>query len=128
MNPSPLALQDAVNTSPLRPIALAAVDVVCEAAADGSTRMRSRAPLAPYDPSLARVFRSAVERNPSGLFLAERDASGDWRKLTYEVARQLVDALAQGLIDRGLSAERPVMILSANTIDHALLTLAGYAA
>src|SRR5262245_15927301 len=126
MNPSPLALQDAVKTSPLRPLALAPVDVVCEAAADGSRRMRSRAPLAPYDPSLARLFRSAVERNPSGLFLAERDAGGEWRKLTYEAARRQVDALAQGLIERGLSAERPVMILSANSIDHALLTLAGY--
>jgi feruloyl-CoA synthase len=125
---TPLAVQDAVKTSPLRPLALAAVDVVCEVAADGSTRMRSRAPLAPYDPSLARVFRAAVARNPSGLFLAERDAGGDWRKLTYEAARQLVDALAQGLIERGLSAERPVMILSANSIDHALLTLAGYTA
>src|SRR5262245_6877176 len=125
---TPLAVQDAVKTSPLRPLALAAVDVVCEVAADGSTRMRSRAPLAPYDPSLARVFCSAVARNPSGLFLAERDAAGDWRKLTYEAARQLVDALAQGLIERGLSAERPVMILSANRIDHALLTLAGYTA
>jgi feruloyl-CoA synthase len=126
MNSTPLALQDAVKTSPLRSLALAAVDVVCEAAADGSKRMRSRTPLAPYDPSLARLFRSAVERNPSGLFLAERDAGGEWRKLTYEAARRQVDALAQGLIERGLSAARPVMILSANSIDHALLTLAGY--
>ncbi len=90
--------------------------------------MRSTAPLAPYDPSLARLFRAAVERNPAGLFLAERDAGGGWRKLTYEEARRLVDALAQALIERGLSAERPVMILSGNGIDHALLTLAGHTA
>src|SRR5262245_7987764 len=128
MTSSPLALQEAVNTSPLRPIALATVDVVCEAGADGSTRMRSRTSLAAYGPSLARVFRSAVERNPSGLFLAERDTGGTWRKLTSEAARRLVDALAQGLIERGLSAERPLMILSGNSIDHALLTLAGYTA
>src|SRR4029079_283089 len=36
--------------------------------------------------------------------------------------------LAHGLIERGLSAERPVMILSANSLDHALLTLAGHTA
>ena len=101
MTSSPLALQDAVKTSPLRPLALAAVDVVCEAAADGSKRMRSRAPLAPYDPSLARLFRSAVERNPSGLFLAERDAGGEWRKLTYEAARRQVDALGVRRFDVG---------------------------
>src|SRR5215510_562001 len=128
MTSSPLAVQDTLRPSPLRPIALATVDVVCEAGADGSMRMRSRTSLAAYDPSLARVFRSAVERNPSGLFLAERDAGGTWRKLTYEATRRLVDALAQGLIERGLSAERPLMILSGNSIDHALLTLAGYTA
>ena len=33
---------------------------------------------------------------------------GGWRKLTYAAARPLVDALAQSLIERGLSAERPV--------------------
>ena len=128
MNSSPLAAQDAVKKSPLRPIAFARPDVVCETAADGSLRMRSRMQLAPYDPSLARLFRAAVERNPAGLFLAERDAGGGWRKLTYEAARQLVDALAQGLIERGLCAERPVMILSGNSVDHALLTLAGHTA
>ena len=83
--------------------------------------------MAPHDPSLARLFRAAVERNPAGIFLAEREG-GQWRKLTYAAARQLVDALAAGLIERGLSAERPVMILSANSIDHALLTLAGHTA
>ncbi len=128
MNSSPLAAQDALKKSPLRPIAFARPDVVCETAADGSLRMRSRMQLAPYDPSLARLFRAAVERNPAGLFLAERDAGGGWRKLTYEAARQLVDALAQGLIERGLCAERPVMILSGNSVDHALLTLAGHTA
>src|SRR5712692_6790539 len=62
------------------------------------------------------------------MFLAERDAGGAWRKLTYEATRPLVDALAQGLLNRGLSPDRPVMILSGNGIDHALLTLAGHTA
>src|SRR6476619_5079817 len=113
--------------APLRPIAYAAPRIVCERGADGALRCRSPEPLAPHDPSLARLFRSAVERNPAGIFLAEREGAG-WRKLTYADARSLVDRLAAGLIERGLSAERPVMILSANAIDHALLTLAGHTA
>ena len=114
--------------APLRPIAYASPKIVCERSADGSLRYRSTEALAPHDPSLARLFRAAVERNPGGLFLAERAADGGWRKLSYETARRQVDALAQGLIERGLSAERPVVILSGNGIDHALLTLAGHAA
>jgi feruloyl-CoA synthase len=113
--------------TPLRPIAYAPPRVVCERSGDGVLRYRSTEPMAPHDPSLARLFRAAVERNPAGIFLAEREG-GHWRKLTYAAARLLVDALAAGLIERGLSAERPVMILSANNIDHALLTLAGHTA
>jgi feruloyl-CoA synthase len=113
--------------TPLRPIAYAPPRVVCERSGDGVLRYRSTEPMAPHDPSLARLFRAAVERNPARIFLAEREG-GHWRKLTYAAARLLVDALAAGLIERGLSAERPVMILSANNIDHALLTLAGHTA
>jgi feruloyl-CoA synthase len=113
--------------TPLRPITYAPPRVVCERSGDGVLRYRSTEPMAPHDPSLARLFRAAVERNPAGIFLAEREG-GHWRKLTYAAARLLVDALAAGLIERGLSAERPVMILSANNIDHALLTLAGHTA
>ncbi len=114
--------------APVRQIAYAAPRIVCEERRDGSLRCRSSEALAPHDPSLARMFRAAVARNPDGLFLAERDAGGVWRKLTYTAARQRIDALAQGLIERGLSAERPVMILSGNGIDHALLMLAGHSA
>src|SRR5262249_13240992 len=56
----------------LRPIAYALPRIVCEAGRNGALHCRSSEPLAPYDPSLARLFRAAVERNPAGLFLAER--------------------------------------------------------
>ena len=95
---------------------------------DGTIRLTCPAPLGAYDPSLARLFRAAVEAQPARTFLHERDAGDAWRKLTYEQARRSVDALAAALLERGLSAERPVMILSGNAIDHALLMLAGYTA
>src|SRR5262249_7536821 len=113
--------------APLRPIRYAQPRILCQEAADGSLRCRSAEPLGAHEPSLAALCRAAGERNPAGLFLAER-TGGEWRKLSYEAARARVDALAQALIERGLSAERPVMILSGNAIDHALLTLAGHTA
>jgi len=114
-------------SAPLRAVDYAPVDVTFEKAADGSLRLGSRTPLDPYDPSLAKLFGSAVERAPGRVFLAER-AGEPWRTLTYEQARALVDALAAALIERGLSAERPLMILSGNAIEHALLMLAGFTA
>jgi feruloyl-CoA synthase len=114
-------------SAPFRPIAYAAPDIRAERAADGSLLIRSATPLGAYDPSLARLFRAAAAAQPARAFLAERAGDG-WRTVTYAQARRSVDGLAQALIDRGLSAERPVMILSANAIDHALLMLAGFAA
>jgi feruloyl-CoA synthase len=117
--------------APLRAIHYAAPSVLREAHADGTQVLRAAAPLAPYDPSLARLFRAAVEAAPGRTFLAERtpDAGqGGWRTVTYAQARVTVDALAQALLERGLDAERPVMILSGNAIDHALLMVAGYTA
>jgi feruloyl-CoA synthase len=66
--------------------------------------------------------RWAMER-PDAVFLAQR-AGDDWRKLSYAKARTLVRAIATNLLGRKLSAERPVAILSENSIEHALLALA----
>src|SRR5205085_9553746 len=57
------------------------------------------------------------------LFLAEREESGGWRKLTYEAAAKSANAIGQALLDHGLGPDRPLMILAENGIDHALMTL-----
>jgi feruloyl-CoA synthase len=112
---------------PHRPIAFAPVDLASEPTAGGGFRLSARAPLSLHDPSLGRMFRAAVEAEPDRVFLAERTGGG-WRTLTYGACRPLVDGLAAAFIERGLSAERPVMVLSGNGIDHALLMLAAYTA
>src|SRR5207237_6770793 len=47
-----------------------------------------------------------------------------WRKITWAETRALVYAIATSLLERGVSTERPVAILSDNSIEHALLALA----
>jgi feruloyl-CoA synthase len=111
-----------------RPITYGPVDVVYEEHPAGGHVFRSRCPLEPHDSSMARVFRKAVEARPDRLAIAERDHEGRWRGPTYAEARARADAMAQALLDRGLSAERPVMILSGNSVDHAVLMLAGLTA
>ncbi len=113
--------------APFRPIDFAPVDLECVATPDGGYRLRSRTPLRPHHPSLARMFRAAVDAQPGRTFVAERAGDG-WRKLSYETCRNIVDALAASFLERGLSAQRPLMILSGNSVDHALLVLAAYTA
>jgi len=122
------AMQRRAAQPALRAIRYAPVSVACEPRPGGGYVLRSREPLAPYDTSVARLFRAAVERRPDHPFLAEREGSGGWRKLSYGEARAHADRIAQALLDRGLSAERPVMVLSGNAIEHGLVTLACFTA
>jgi feruloyl-CoA synthase len=57
-------------------------------------------------------------------FLCERVAGGAWRAVTYGQALAATRSLAQALLDRGMGRTRPLLILSGNGIDHALLSLA----
>jgi feruloyl-CoA synthase len=89
--------------------------------------LRSTVPLAEYAPSMAHKLREQAQRLPDRDFLAER-AGDSWRRVTYAQASVAANSIAQALIDRGCSPERPVMILSGNSIDHALLLLGAYIA
>ncbi len=91
--------------------------------ADGSTLVVSREPLAPYPLRLTDRFLEWAERTPERTLIAKRVASGDWRRVSYGEALAAARGVAQALIDRGLSAERPVAILSDNDIEHLLLGL-----
>ncbi|HET6583819.1 MAG TPA: AMP-binding protein, partial [Nannocystaceae bacterium] len=65
-----------------------------------------------------------AEERPDATFLAERDASGGWRRVDYRRAALAVAAIGAGLLARGATPTRPVMLLSDNGIDAALLILA----
>jgi feruloyl-CoA synthase len=103
-----------------------AVDV--ERRPDGSLILRSPRPLGEYPTNLGCLLEYWADRAPHRVFLCERDATGAWRRLTYAQAHDHAAALAQALIDRGLDHSRPVMVLSGNGIDHALLMLGSFLA
>lgn len=60
------------------------------------------------------------------VFLAEKNPAGSWNKYTYSRVLHEVESLAQGLLDRGYDTDRPVIVLSENSINFALLKLACY--
>jgi len=61
---------------------------------------------------------------PDRTFLAERASDGTWRAITYFEALTRVRRIGQSLLRRDLTADRPVAILSGNSVEHALLALA----
>ena len=108
--------------------ALAPPRIVSDQAPDGSRILRSEMALEPYEASLGVLLRRWAEEAPDRVFLAERPGDGDWVELTWGDANRKATAVAQALLDRDLGADRPLLILSGNSIDHALLTLGGFLA
>ena len=97
-------------------------DVTVERRPDGALLVRSPHPLGSYPRATTEWLDHWAKVAPDRVFLAER-AGAAWRKVTYAEARDMARSVAQGLIDRGLDVERPVAILSGNSIDHALVGL-----
>jgi feruloyl-CoA synthase len=90
---------------------------------DGSVILRSPQPLRDFPRNLGSLLAHWAATVPERVFLAERDGQGGWRKLGYAEAARAAASVAQSLIDRGLDQSRPVLVLSGNGIDHALLMM-----
>lgn len=109
---------------PVRRINVAPAQALTERRSNGEVVLRSPQPLGAYPPKITERLEYWTARTPQAVLFAQRDAAGGWRKVTYEHALERVRSLAAGLIERRLDAERPLVILSGNDIEHALLALA----
>ncbi len=106
-------------------VALAQPDIECVDLGSGSFVLRSRTQPRPHARCIGDWLEHWAHATPDSVFLAERDATDNaWRRLTYWEVLQRVGSIAQGLLNLGLSSAAPVVILSDNSIDAALLKLA----
>ena len=115
---------EAAPAAPVRPVRLGPRDVVVERRPDGTVHLKSPHALAPYPAKLTERLDHWAATTPERIFLAQRDASGGWRKLTYAQTLEQVRCIGAALLRRDLSPERPIVILSGNDIEHALVGLA----
>lgn len=115
----------AENLAPAPVLHYLAPGVEVERRDDGSIVLSSPHPLGRGVAQLGVYLRHWADVAADRTFLAQREespAGGDWRELSFGAARRQADAIAQGLLDRGLGPNRPLMILSGNSLQHAMLT------
>ncbi len=96
--------------------------------APGVHYLRAEQPLQGYPTRMTDRLQHWARSAPERTFMARREkladgSTGNWRHLSYAQAWAGARNIAQALINRGLSAERPVVILSENDLEHALLAL-----
>src|SRR5215470_11066669 len=106
---------------PLRAISFNDPAVSIERKGDGTIYLRPEASLADHPTRLTDRLHHWAGSAPDRVFMAERTGGGGWRELTYAELLAASRHIASALRARGLSAEKPVVILSGNAIDHALV-------
>jgi feruloyl-CoA synthase len=98
---------------------------VAEHRADGSIVLRSPEPLRDSERCIGDWLEQWARKTPDKIFLAERSSvEAPWTTVTYAQALRQVRSAASWILAQGLSAARPLVILSDNSVDHALLALA----
>ncbi len=104
-------------------------DIVVDRRDDGTILMSSRVPLDLGQPHLPAYLRHRAQERPDAIWISEPDRiSAEWRTISFAEARRGVDSLTQVLLDLDPPAGSALVILSANSIEHALLTYAGFQA
>ena len=107
-----------------RAVALGPQQATLETREDSTMLVRSPFPLPAVRTSITDYLTDWAARTPDAIFVARRDPAGAWVTLTYAQTLARVERLAAGLLARNLDADRPVAILSGNSIEHLLLGFA----
>lgn len=98
-----------------------AVRLHSETRADGSILNRQEAVLAAYPRCMTERFLQWAEVDPDCLWMAERGEDGEWVRVTYGQGAAAIRSIGTALLAEGLSVERPLLILSGNSLAHALM-------
>ena len=116
-------------SAPVRRVDFPPADVETWNSSDGGLVVRPKHPLGLYPDKLTERLDHWAVHAPDRVFLgeryqsAERGPNGAWRTATYAQMRASARNVAQALLERPLSAERPIAILSGNDLEHAALGL-----
>jgi feruloyl-CoA synthase len=109
------------SDAPLRPISFGDPAVSVDRRDDGTIYLRPKMALGEYPDRITDRLHHWAKAEPNRIFMAERDTGGLWRQISYAQLLASSRHIASGLLARGLSADKPIVILSGNSIDHALL-------
>jgi feruloyl-CoA synthase len=112
--------------APLKPIRFAAPEVDFARRADGTIIATPRGGIGHYPARFSDAIDANARDAPGRIAFAERDGGGIWRTVSWAALREDARRIGSALLNRRLSAERPVALLSGNSVDHARLAVAAH--
>jgi feruloyl-CoA synthase len=118
-----MPLAQSLTDRPWRNVRLGDLTPIVSRAADGSIVMRAVQPLGPYPATLTDRLLQWVEVAPDRTLFAWR-VGDEFQRITYRETLTAIRRIGQALLDRDLSIDRPLVILSGNDLHHLLLAIA----
>ena len=119
----------AVRTAPFRETEMMPIDLNVERRTDGTIILTTRVPLDSYAANMAAELTRQAKALGDKPYLARRDgADRSWKYASYAQVKRDADAVAQWLLNRKIAPGRAVLILSANTVAHGVMTYGAWAA
>lgn len=91
---------------------------------NGTVIIRQQGDLGEHAQLLADYLDKWADETPDATWVARRQDGGDWRHITYGQGRAQAKVIGAALLDMGLGPDRPLLILSENSLEHALLGMA----
>ncbi len=117
-------MNEQLSKRTVKPVRVASLRAAFELRENGFVYVQSTEPPGHYSVRVTDRLDFWAHQTPDRIFLAQRSPTGAERNITYSDACIRVKRLAAGLLREGLSTSRPVIILSGNSIEHALIALA----
>jgi feruloyl-CoA synthase len=119
------AAKGSTQLPPFRKLKYRLPDIEVRHGSDGSVYLSSRTPPGPSPRSIPHQLDEQAAAHPDRAWLKQRlPGHGPWRTVTYGLGADMTRRIAQALLDRGLGPDAPLLILSGNSIEHALMSLA----
>jgi feruloyl-CoA synthase len=106
-----------------RNVALWSPSVRHETRPDGTVLVWQHEPLGSYPRTMTERFMEWAEADPNRVWMAERGPGGAWQRTTYAEGARKIRSIGSAIVSAGLSQERPLLILSGNSVAHALMAL-----
>ncbi|PWK18053.1 feruloyl-CoA synthase [Arcicella aurantiaca] len=91
---------------------------------DGSILFSLEQPLADFPEKITEKLHFWAEKTPDKTFIARRNSEGNWQELSYAETLRRVENIAQYLLNQEFTEDQTIVILSENSLEHALLVLA----
>jgi len=101
--------------------------------ADDSIILSASDPLREFDPNILRTFIANAKKHPEKTLYAQRCREtdgqlGDWNHLSFGQAKIEIESIGQWLLNKGFGNRDTVLIISGNSIAHAMMRLGAMAA